>query len=110
MFFVDYGFTEVLPRERLKVIDPMLMKTVFLANHCVLEGFEDADKAEAFTKQYGAKVTELLPFMHQTKVKVIAKKDGYFVAKFGELKDMKPETEKERQIRELQEQLAKLTG
>ena len=77
----------------------------------VVDGVEhDMDE---YAKEHGDQVEQLLPFMHETKVKVVAKKDGYFVAKFQELKDMKPtkpETEKERKIRELQEQLAKLTA
>ena len=53
IFFVDYGFKEVLPRNRLKMIDPLLMKTVFFANHCVLKGFENSEMASHFNEKYG---------------------------------------------------------
>ena len=53
IFFVDYGFKEVLTRNRLKMIDPLLMKTVFFANHCVLKGFENSEMAPRFDEKYG---------------------------------------------------------
>ena len=97
------------------------METVFLANQCVLEGFDDPDKAEEFSKAYGPKVEEALPFMHQTSIKVVKydKEGGFYVIKAQELKDLKPEIqilasqedqEKEERIKKLQEELARLTS
>merc|ERR1712025_1421873 len=36
MFFVDFGFTEFLPKTRTKAINPKFMETPFLANHVCL--------------------------------------------------------------------------
>ena len=114
MFFTDYGFTEILPRERLKMMDAKLMETVFLANHCILEGFEDPKRSEEFSKQFGDKVLEKLPPLTETKVKVVKnnKDESYYVIKVKELSDMKPAPvdEKAEAIRALEEQLAKLKG
>ena len=46
MFFVDFGFTELLPKTRTKAILPKFMETPFLANHVCLEGFEDMTKTK----------------------------------------------------------------
>ena len=46
MFFVDFGFTELLPKTRTKAIHPKFMETPFLANHVCLEGFEDMTKTK----------------------------------------------------------------
>ena len=52
MFFVDFGFTELLPKTRTKAIHPKFMETPFLANHVCLEGFEDMTKAKGKIRIY----------------------------------------------------------
>lgn len=87
IFFVDYGFREALTRDRLKMIDPVLMETVFLANHCVLEGFEDSEKVEEYDKKYGEIVAEKLPMTTKLKLHVLRQSNdkGYYVVKIPEL-------------------------
>ena len=134
---------ETLPRANLKVIDPVLLETPFLANHCVLEGFDDASKVEVYDKEFGSIVKEQLEFMSEVKLSVVKKQGDVFIVSVPKLKDLKPkssqaaeakpksvevtseskpnsvqvteskpepskESEKEKQIRKLREELAKL--
>merc|ERR1711874_469212 len=92
MFFVDFGFMETLPKSRLKAINPKLMKTVFLANHVCLEGFEDMTKSKEYKDDFGEEVAKLLEPSSMTKIKVVKqnKEGGFYIGRFKELKDMKP--------------------
>ena len=49
VFYPDYGFQEVVCRSKIIPIAEELMKTPFLANHCVLAGF-DKDKTRQPTE------------------------------------------------------------
>ena len=122
-----------MPRANLKVIDPVLLETPFLANQCVLEGFDDASKVEEYDKEFGKIVEERLEFMSEVKLSVVKKQGDYFIINVPKLKDLEPksaaqvteskpksaqvaeskpespeESEKEKQIRKLREELAKL--
>ena len=119
IFFVDYGFKEILPREQLKMIDPHLMETLFLANHCILQGFENAELAHIYEEKYSNVIEERLPFATEVKLKVI-KQDpdhGYFIVKMHpEVKlninpevIQKPSEEEEEKIRKIKELEAQLS-
>jgi len=119
MFFVDYGFIEKLPGTRMKTMHPKLMEFVFLANHVVLEGFEDVSKAAEYKKDFGDEVAGKLESFADTKMKVVKqdKASGRYIGKFKELKDMKPKVDlnktledKDDEIKKLQAQLAQLQG
>jgi len=117
IFFVDYGFKEVLTRNRLKMIDPLLMKTVFFANHCVLKGFENSEMAPRFNEKYGEIVKERLPFGTDLKLQVLKQdaESGYFITQIPKIMDdLNPDdciekssvdTAKERRIKDLEAQL-----
>jgi hypothetical protein len=114
-------FQEQLPRTRLKMIDPVLMETVFLANHCILDGFENAKKAPEYDKKYGQFVSNALECMTATKIQVLKHvHDGYYSIQMAKLNNIVAEEkannestmsqeEKKDKIRKLQEELAKLT-
>jgi len=119
MFFVDYGFIEKLPRTRMKTMHPKLMETVFLANHVVLEGFDDISKAEEYKKDFGDEIAGKLEPFSDTKMKVVKQDEesGRYIGRFKELKDMKPKVDmnktledKDDEIKKLQAQLAMLQG
>jgi hypothetical protein len=121
MFFVDYGFMEILPRIRMKAIHPKLMETVFLANPVCLEGFEDMTKTKEYKDDFGEEIAKLLEPFSMTKVKVVKqmKEEGFYIGRFKELKHMKPKSqvdlnmtteEKDEKILELMAQLEKLKG
>ncbi len=73
----------------MKVIDPVLMETPFCANHCILEGFDDADKADEYEKKFGPTIAEVLPIMHITELRVLEyrKEDGSFIVAMPEASD-----------------------
>ena len=123
IFFVDYGFIEVLPRDRLKMIDPILMETVFLANHCILEGFDNSDPelVQIYEEKYGDIIKERVPFMTEKKLQVLKQHpDGYYVIHMPKMEDLNPkvakkepldnddEEKKKLKIKELEEQINKL--
>ena len=124
IFFVDYGFKEFLPRTNLKVMDPVMLETPFLANHCILEGFEDEARVAEYTKDFGVEIQEKIECFSDHQITVVKKIDGYFVVRVPALKGLKPkqstpkekpveepkpvDQEKEEQIRKLREQLALL--
>ena len=128
IFFVDYGFTEDLPRSNLKIMDPVMLETPFLANHCILEGFEDNDKEPEYTKDFGNIVEERMEAFSEHKITVVKKVGDAYVVRVPALKDLQPkpsksaeetkpkieepktviDKEKEEQIRKLREELAKL--
>jgi len=121
MFFVDYGFIELLPRIKMKAIHPKLMEVVFLANPVCLEGFEDMTKSKEYKDDFGEEISKLLEPFSMTKMKVIKqnKEEGYYIGRFKELKHMKPKPkadlnmtpeEKDEKIQELMAQLEKLKG
>jgi len=121
MFFVDYGFIELVPRIRMKAIHPKLMEVVFLANPVCLEGFEDMTKTKEYKDQFGEEVAQKLEPFSATKVKVVKqnKEEGYYIGRFKELKDMKPKPqvdlnmtpeEKDKKLIELMAQLEALKG
>ena len=91
-----------------------LMETVFLANHCILQGFEDPAKAAKYAEKFGTQVEEILPMFAEIKLKVLShnKEFGYYVVKIPELENLKPMSEveeaKEAEIEKLKAQLAKL--
>jgi hypothetical protein len=106
------------------MIDPILMETVFLASHCILDGFDNAEKGPEYDKNYGQIVAELLEFMTETKVKVLKQvHDGYYIIQIANLDKIVAEEkaknkanestmsqeDKEDKIRKLHEELAKLT-
>jgi len=116
IFLVDYGFREVLPRDRIKMMDPSLMKTVFLANHCILDGFENEDLVDSYQKLYGQAIKDRFPFATEVKIRVVKhdKDKGYYVIRMPKTDDILPtkakklNDEKELKIKELEAQLAKL--
>ena len=95
MFFVDFGFIEKLPRTRMKTMHPKLMETVFLANHVVLEGFDDISKAEEYKKDFGEEIAGKLEALSDTKIKVVKQDEesGRYIGRFKQLKDMKPKVD-----------------
>ena len=95
MFFVDYGFIEKLPRTKMKTMHPKLMETVFLANHVVLEGFDDISKAEEYKKDFGDEIAGKLEPFSDTKMKVVKQdqESGRYIGRFKQLKDMKPKVD-----------------
>ena len=94
IFFVDYGFTEDLPRSNLKIMDPVMLETPFLANHCILEGFEDNSKEPEYTEDFGKIVEERMEFFSEHKITVVKKVGDYFVVRVPALKDLQPKPSK----------------
>merc|ERR1711874_279854 len=105
-----------------------MLETPFLANHCILEGFEDNDKEPEYTKDFGNIVEEKMEFFSEHKITVVKKVGDAYVVRLPALKDLQPkpsksaevtkpkieepktliDKEKEEQIRKLREELAKL--
>ena len=73
LMFVDYGNVEDVPRKCIMHIPEELMKTPILANHCVLEGFEDAKLSDLYRKVFADKIQELLPLFEEAKITVLRK-------------------------------------
>ena len=73
LMFVDYGNVENVSRKNIMHMADELMKTPLLANHCVLEGFEDSEKSDVYQKVFGDKLQELLPAFDETKITVLKK-------------------------------------
>lgn len=73
LMFVDYGNVENVTRKNIMHMADELMKTPLLANHCVLEGFEDSKKSDMYQKVFGDKLQELLPAFEETKITVLKK-------------------------------------
>ena len=94
IFFVDYGFIENLPRSNLKIMDPVMLDTPFLANHCILEGFEDNSKEPEYTEDFGKIVEERMEFFSEHKIIVVKKVGDYFVVRVPALKDLQPKPSK----------------
>merc|ERR1719219_2203407 len=91
-FFLDYGFTDKLPRTALRAMQPKLMEEKFLANHICLEGFEDISKAEEFKKDFGKEVANTLEAFSMTKVKVVKfdPKNGFAICRMKQFKHLNP--------------------
>ena len=71
------------------------METVFLANHVVLEGFDDISKAEEYKKDFGDEIAGKLENFSDTKMKVVKQDEtsGRYIGRFKQLKDMKPKVD-----------------
>ena len=50
-----------------------IMRIPLLANHCVLEGFEDLTKRDSYQKMFGDEITRLLPAFEETEIVVLNK-------------------------------------
>ena len=83
LLFVDYGNMEDVQRKNIMHMTEELMKTPILANHCVLEGFEDHKQSELYEKVFGKKVQTLLPPFEEEKIVVVRKlpKSGSYVVR-----------------------------
>ena len=75
----------------MKTMHPKLMETVFLANHVVLEGFDDISKAEEYKKDFGDEIAGKLEPFSDTKMKVVKQDEesGHYIGRFKQLKDVK---------------------
>ena len=73
LMFVDFGNVENIERKNIMHMAEEIMKTPLLANHCVLEGFEDAKKSDIYQKVFGDQMQQLLPAFEETKITVIKK-------------------------------------
>jgi len=95
MFFVDYGFTEKLPKTSLRAMHPKLTGAKFAANQICLEGFEDVSKADQYKKDFGEEIAKTLEIFSMTKVKVVKSdpKNGLTICRMKELKHLKPKTD-----------------
>ena len=79
VFYPDYGFQEVVCRSKIIPIAEELMKTPFLANHCVLAGF-DKDKTRQPTEVETALMASKLGAFETVRTKVVRKdKEGGFL-------------------------------
>ena len=89
---------------------------VFLANHCILDGFENEDLVDSYQKLYGETIKDRFPFATEVKIRVVKhiKDKGYYVIRMPKTDDIDPtkvkksNDEKELKIKELEAQLAKL--
>ena len=73
LMFVDYGNVESVSRKNIMHMTPEIMKTPLLANHCILEGFEDPNQSDLYEKVFGQKVQELLPIFDERKILMLKK-------------------------------------
>lgn len=71
--FVDYGNIEKVPRKHIMRMTDEIMRIPLLANHCVLEGFEDVTKRDSYQKMFGDEITRLLPAFEETEIVVLNK-------------------------------------
>ena len=98
------------------VTKPIFHFQVFLANHCILDGFENEDLVDSYQKLYGQAIKDRFPFATEVKIRVAkhVKDKGYYVIRMPKTDDIdptkakKPNDEKELKIKELEAQLAKL--
>ena len=64
------------------------MKAPLLANHCIMEGFEDLEDDEAATEEATEAVKELLPINELAKVEIAKKSpEGVFVISVPEISE-----------------------
>ena len=73
LMFVDYGNVEKVSRKHIMHMTDEIMQTPILANHCVLEGFEDATKRESYQKMFADEIKKQLPAFEETRVVVLNK-------------------------------------
>ena len=70
LMFVDYGNVEKVPRKHIMRMTEEIMQIPLLANHCVLEGFEDVTKKDSYQKMFADEIARLLPSFEETKIVV----------------------------------------
>lgn len=88
LFFADFGFVEEVAPANILPVDPALMKAPLLANHCIMEGFEDLEDDEAATVEATEAVKELLPINELAKVEIAKKSpEGVFVISVPEISE-----------------------
>ena len=73
LMFVDYGNAEDVPRQNIMHMTAEIMKTPILANHCILQDFEDPKQSQVYEQVFGDKIQELLPPFEEIKLVVVKK-------------------------------------
>ena len=98
LLFADYGFQELVSPSNILPMNPELMKVPLLANHCILDGFQDESRMSEFQEKYSDVLKQLLPVEEIAKLKVTGKHSAASLIQVKGLEEqLKVESEKTKQ-------------